>query len=64
MKHRFLKFFLIRLLLLYFILLLSEKVCFTAKVFNIHIIYVELTCMEMCAEPYLEPGQTSMVELL
>ena len=61
MKYRLMKFPLIHLLLLYFILL-SEKMYFTAKIFNMHIISMGLTWMY--AEAYLEPGRTSMVELL
>ena len=30
---------------IYFIFLLSEKVYFKAKIFDMHIIYVRLTCM-------------------
>ena len=61
MKHRTVKFPLIHLLRLYFILL-SEKMYFTAKLFNMLIISMGLTWMY--AEAYSEPSQTSMVELL
>ena len=44
-KYSLRKFPLIRLLLLYFVLLLSEKMYFTAKIFNMHIISMGLTCM-------------------
>ena len=52
---------LIHLLLLYFILL-SEKMYFTEKIFNMHTI--SMGQIWMYAEAYLEPSQTSMVELL
>ena len=58
MKYGLIKF---HLLLLYFILL-SEKMYFTAKIFNMQIISMGLKWMY--AEAYLEPSQTSMVELL
>ena len=61
MKHRTVKFPLIHLLRLYFILL-SEKMYFTVKIFNMHIISMGLTWMY--AGAYLEPIQTPMVELL
>ena len=61
MKYRLMKFPLIQLLLLCFILL-SEKMYFTAKIFNMHIISMRLTWMY--AEAYLQSGRTSMVELL
>ena len=61
MKYRLMKFPLIHLLLLYFILL-SEKMYFTAEIFNKHVISMGLTWMY--AEAYLEPFQTSMMELL
>ena len=61
MKYRLMKFPLIHLLLLYFILL-SEKMYFTAKILNMYIISMGLT--SMYAEAYLEPNWTSMVELL
>ena len=48
MKYRLSKFPLIRSLLLYFILLLSEKLYFTAKNFNIHIISLGLTYVNVC----------------
>ena len=64
MKYRLKKFPLNRLLLLYFILLVSEKVYFTAKIFNMHIISLGLTRMKMHVEEYLEPTRTSVVELL
>ena len=49
---------------LYLILLLSEKVYFTAKICNMLMISMDLSCMQMYAQAYLEPSQTSMVELL
>ena len=55
------KFPLTHLLLLHFFLL-SEKVYFRGKIFNMHIISVRLT--GMFAETYLEPSRTSMLELL
>ena len=55
------KFSLIQLLLLYFILL-SEKMHFTAKIFNMHIISMRLTWLY--AEACYVPSQTSMMELL
>ena len=58
MKYGLIKF---HLLLLYFILL-SEKMYFTAKIFNMQIISMGLKWMY--EEAYLEPSQTSMVELL
>ena len=61
MKYRLFKFPLIQLLLLYFIPL-SEKMYFTAKIFNMHIISMGLAWKY--AEAYLEPSKTSMVELL
>ena len=61
MKYRLMKFPLIHLLLLYFILL-SEKMYFIPKIINMHIISVGLT--GMYAGMYLEPSRTSMVELL
>ena len=64
MKCRHGKFPLIHLLLLYFILLLSEKMYFTSNIFNMHIISMGLTCMKMYAEAYLEPSWTSVVEFL
>ena len=64
MKYRLRKSPLIHLLLLYFVLFLSEKAYFTAKIFNMHIISMELSCMQMYAEVYLKPSQTSMAELL
>ena len=42
MKYRLMKFRLIHLMLLYFIPL-SEKMYFTAKIFNMHIISMGLT---------------------
>ena len=42
MKYKLMKFPLIHLLLLYFILL-SEKMYFTARIFNMHIISMGLT---------------------
>ena len=61
MKYRLMKFPLIYLLLFYFILL-SEKMCFTGKIFNKHIISMRLTWIN--AEASLEQSQTPMVELL
>ena len=58
MKYGLIKF---HLLLLYFILL-SEKMYFTAKIFNMQIISMGLKWMY--EEAYLEPSQTFMVELL
>ena len=58
MKYGLIKF---HLLLLYFILL-SEKMYFTAKIFNMQVISMGLKWMY--AEAYLESSQTSMVELL
>ena len=52
---------LIYLPLLYFTLL-SEKMYFTAKISNMHIISMGLTWMY--TEAYLESSRTSMVELL
>ena len=46
MKYTLMKFLLIHLLLLYF-LLLSEKMYFTAKIFNMHIISMKLTCIHL-----------------
>ena len=63
MKYELRTFPLIRLQLLYFILLLSEKVYFTAKLFNMHIIFMGRSCIYMYADAYLEPSPTSMVEL-
>ena len=62
MKYRLRNFPLIRLPLLYFILLLSEKMYFIAKIFNIHMISMRLSCIQMYAEAYLEPTGASMVE--
>ena len=64
MKQKLRKFSLICLLQLYFILLLPENVYFTEKMLVMHIISIELTCMEMYVEAYLEPSRTSMVELV
>ena len=64
MKYRLRKFPLIRLLLLYFIAVLSENVHFTENIFNMHIISMGLSCLYMYAEACLESSQTSMVELL
>ena len=64
MKYRLRTFPLILSLLFYFILLLSEKEYFIAKIFNMHIVFIGLTCMQMYAEMYLEPIETSMAELL
>ena len=61
MKYRLMKFPLIDLLPLYFILL-SVKMYFTAKIFDLHIIFIRLTWM--LAEAYLEPSRTSMAELV
>ena len=61
MKYRLMKFPLIHLLLLYFILL-SQKMYFTAKIFNMHILSMGLR--GMYAEAFLETSRTSMVELL
>ena len=64
MKQKLRKFSLIRLLQLYFTLLLPENVYFTAKMLAMHIISIELICMEMYVEAYLEPSRTSVVELV
>ena len=61
MRYRLMKFPLVHLLLLYSILL-SEKMYFTAEIFNMHVISMGPTWMY--AEAYLEACQTSMVELL
>ena len=61
MKYRLTKFPFIHLLLLY-IILSSEKMYVTAKIFNMHIISLGLTWMYV--EAYLEPSRASMVEFL
>ena len=55
------KFPLIHLLLLHFILL-PEKMYFTAEISNMNIISMGLTWVY--PEAYLEPSRTSVVELL
>ena len=63
MKYRLTKFPLIQLLLLYSSFVKKKKY-FTAKIVNMHITSLGLTCVVMHVEAYLEPIRTSMVELL
>ena len=64
MKYRLKKFPLIRLLLLYFILLLSEKSIFYSKNMQYaYTFYGKDLHVNVCRGD-LEPSQTSMVDLL
>ena len=63
MRYRLMKFPLIHLLLLYFILL-SEKIYFTVKIFNMHTISMGLYQLyAKCMQRRIKFSRTSMVEL-